>query len=301
VRVAASIQKKEDSSGAVFLRVAPRISWKSFMKSRIVAGTAALVAVCFLVALAAALAAQKLNFKIPPVTTSVDIENQPVSITASGLISQVSAPRGENIFKLEMLADLSGLQQNITMILRGALNREDRCGDHIDIQHAVLTPQTPSSLVVSQLHFERWKCVKVLGKERPNKLIGGNGVIEVKLTPVVDEGHTLRLVPDVGRIEADGALGELLRSGSLGDQLREKIRDSLSQAMQKGTNFKATLPPAIQDYATIEKAQFRDAGTGNLNVVLDGRIRISDEQIKLLATQVKERAAEEKQAHAGTR
>jgi hypothetical protein len=56
----------------------------------------------------------------------------------------------------------------------------------------------------------------MLGKERPNKPIGGNGVIEVKLTPTVDQGTTVRLVPVVGRIEADGALGELLRSGSLG-------------------------------------------------------------------------------------
>ncbi len=256
-----------------------------------------LLTLSFVIAvLVAPLLAQKLTFKIPPVKTSVDIENQPVAITASGIISQVTAPRGENVFKLEMVADLSDLQQNITMILRAALNREDRCGDHIDIQHATLTPQTPSSVVVSQLHFERWKCMKILGKERPNKLIGGNAMVEVKLTPEIDEARTLKLVPDVGRIEADGTLGDLLRSGSLGNQLREKIRDSLLKAMQKGTNFKATLPPAVQDYATIENAQFKDAGTGNLNVVLDGRIQISDEQIKELANQVKERLAAEKTA-----
>lgn len=246
--------------------------------------------------LTVSLQAQKLTFKIPPVKTSIDIENQPTAITASGIISQVSAPRGENLFKLELLADLSEMQQNITMILRSALNREDRCGDHIDIQHATLTPANPASVVVAQLHFEHWKCVKILGKERPNKLIGGNGVIEVKLTPEIDDAKTLRLIPEVGRIEADGALGDLLRSGSLGNQLREKIRSSLLSAMQKGTNFEATLPPAVQDYATITKAQFIDAGTGNLNVVLNGRIQISDDQIKELSNQVRERLAAQKQA-----
>jgi hypothetical protein len=267
------------------------------MTNRIrVAAFALLVVSSLIASLVTPLLAQKLTFKIPPVKTSVDIENQPVAIIASGTISQLSAPRGENVFKLEMMADLSDLQQNITMILRTALNREDRCGDHVDIQHATLTPQTPSSTVVSQLHFERWKCIKILGKERPNKLIGGNAVVEVKLTPEIDEARTLKLVPDVGRIEADGALGDLLRSGSLGNQLREKIRDSLLKAMQKGTNFKATLPPAVQDYATLEKAEFKDAGTGNLNVVLQGRIQISDEQIKELANEVKERIAAEKTA-----
>jgi hypothetical protein len=214
-------------------------------------------------ALLTPLHAQKLTFKIPPVRTS-------------------------------FLGDLSDLQQNITMILRTALNREDRCGDHIDIQHATLIPQTPSSLVVSELHFERWKCMKILGKERPNKLIGGNGKVEVKLTPVIDDGKTLKLVPDVGRIEADGALGDLLRSGSLGNQLREKIRASLLSAMQKGTDFKATLPAAVQDYATLENAQFTDAGNGNLDVVLEGRIHISDEQIRLLSAQVRARVAANK-------
>ena len=118
--------------------------------------------------------------------------------------------------------------------------------------------------MVSQLHYERWKCIRMLGKERPNKLIGGKGVIEVKLTPTVDQGTTARLVPAVGRIEADGALGELLRSGSLGEQLREKIRDSLLHAMQKGTDFKATLPPVAQDYITIEKRTIQRLGRRGL-------------------------------------
>jgi hypothetical protein len=148
---------------------------------------------------------------------------------------------------------------------------------------------TPASLVVATLHLERWTCVKVFGKERPNKLVGGNGTIQVKLTPAVDEGTTLRLVPEIGRIDADGPLGEFLRSGSLGDAIREKITRALLSAMEKGTNFKATLPPVAQDYVTIQDARFQDDGSGNLNVILDGQIRISNEQIKTLADQLKDR------------
>jgi hypothetical protein len=129
----------------------------------------------------------------------------------------------------------------------------------------------------------------VFGKERPNKLVGGNGTIEVRLTPAVEEDSTLRLVPEIGRIEAEGPLGELLRSGSIGARLREKITAALLNSMQKGTNFKATLPPVAQEYAKIQNAQFQDGGSGNLTVVLDGEIRISNEQIKLLSNQLKER------------
>jgi hypothetical protein len=232
---------------------------------------------------------QELTFKIPPVKIPVEIANQPIAITASGIISRVAAERGENVFRLELVGDLSDLQQNITEVLRSQLDRSERCGERIAIQNATLTPMAPASLVVSRLHFERWTCVKVFGKERPNKLVGGNGTIEVKLTPDVEEDSTLRLVADVGRIEAEGPLGELLRSGSIGAAIREKITKALLTAMQKGTNFKATLPPVAQEYAKILNAQFRDGGSGNLDVVLDGEIRISNEQIKLLANQLKER------------
>jgi hypothetical protein len=231
----------------------------------------------------------ELTFKIPPVKIPVEIANQPIAIIASGVISQVAAERGENVFRLELIADLSDLQQNITQVLRSQLDRSDRCGERIAIQNATLTPLAPASLVVARLHFERWSCIKVFGKERPNKLVGGNGTLEVKFTPAVEEDSTLRLVPEVGRIEAEGPLGELLRSGSIGTALREKITKALLSAMQKGTNFKATLPPVAQDYAKILNAQFRDGGTGNLDVVLDGEIRISNEQIKLLGNQLKER------------
>ncbi|MGA9800726.1 MAG: hypothetical protein WBQ68_17055 [Terriglobales bacterium] len=236
-------------------------------------------------------AGQNLTFKIPLVKIPVNIENQPISVTAWGVIAMVKAEPGQNVFRLELVADLSDLQQNITQVLRSQLDRSDRCGERIAIQNATLTPFAPASVVVARLHFERWTCVKVFGKERPNKLVGGNGTIEVKLTPAVEEDSTLRLVPEIGRIDAEGPLGELLRSGSIGAALREKITKALLSAMQKGTNFKATLPPVAQEYAMIKNAQFQNGGSGNLTVVLEGEIRISNEQIKLLANQLKERLA----------
>jgi hypothetical protein len=252
-------------------------------------GLAVLVSAFSMAAPPSSAGGQELTFKIPPTKIAVNIENQPIAIMASGVISRVSVERGQNVFKLQLIADLSDLQQNITEVLRAQLDRSDRCGARIAIQSATLTPLPPASQVLARLHFERWTCVKVFGKERPNKLVGGNGTIEVKLTPAVDDESTLRLVPEIGRVDAEGALGELLRSGAVGAALREKVTKALLSAMQKGTNFKATLPPIAQDYATIQNAQFQDGGSGQLNVVLDGEVRISNEQIKLLASQLKER------------
>jgi hypothetical protein len=234
---------------------------------------------------------QEIAFNIPPVKASVNIENQPIAISTFGVISRVSAENGQNILKLEMTADLSDLQQNITAVLRSRVDRYSRCGERIAIQEAALTPLAPASLVVARVHFERWACPKVFGRENLDELVEGNGTVEVKLTPVIDKDGTLKLVPEVRRIDAEGLLGELLRSGALGDSLREKMTQSLLSAMQKGTDLKTTLPAAVQDYATIQKVQFEDAGAEKLSVVLDGEIRISNEQINALASQLKERVS----------
>ena len=98
-------------------------------------------------------------------------------------------------------------------------------------------------------------------------------------------------MPEVGDIQADGSLGELLRSGALGDTIREKIRSSILSALNKGTNVGATLPPAVQGYVTIQSAEFKDGGGGRLLAILDGEARITQEQVKLLSDQVKERLA----------
>jgi hypothetical protein len=234
--------------------------------------------------------AQNVTFKIPPVKIPLKIKEQTVTITASGVVSVHSKDKDSSLFKLELNADLSELQQNMTALLSSQLDKDDSCGERITIEHADLTPVDPSSLAVVQLHYERWACAKVLGKEKNKRLVGGNATIEVKLTPAIGENNTeLRLVPEVGKIEADGSLGELLRSGSLGDAIRDKIRTSILSAMEKGTNLSATLPPAIQGHATIQNAEFKDGGSGRLLVVLDGEGQITREQIQSLSKQLKER------------
>jgi len=229
------------------------------------------------------------TFKIPPAKISLNIENQAVEIIASGIISVTSRGHDEFVLKLEQNVDLSDLQQNMTGLLRSQLDKDDHCGDRIAIQQASLTPAPPSSRAVVQLHYERYTCVKAFGKQMARKLIGGNGTIQMKFTPTVEEGKTLRLVPEVESIQADGSLGELLRSGPIGEMLREKVTKALLSALQKGADRRLTLPPAAQDIAVIDKAQFRDAGSGRLAVVLGGEVQISDKQIQLLRRQLKER------------
>jgi hypothetical protein len=230
---------------------------------------------------------QDFVFNLPLVKNSVNFRNQPIAITTSGVVSKGVVDGGENTFKLELRADLSDLQQNIIEVLRSQLNRADRCGEQITIQNASLTPLVPASLVVVQLHFERWAC---FGRDTMNEMAEGNGTIEVKLTPAVGEDGTLRLVPEVGRIDAQGLVGELLRSGSLGETVRDTVTQSVLSAVQQGGDFKMTLPATAQGYATLRRAQFQGTGAGKLIAVLDGEIRVSNEKATALTSELRGRS-----------
>jgi hypothetical protein len=242
-------------------------------------------------ALSAPAKREDFTFKIPPSKIPLNIQNQPVAIIASGIVSVSTREHDDYLLKLEMTADLSEFQQNMTALLRSQLDKDDRCGDRIAVQNASLTPVEPSIRAAVQLHYERYACLKVFGKQKAQRVVQGNGAIQLKLTPTVEEKKTLRLTPAVESIQADGSLGELLRSGSLGATLRQKITNALLSAMQKGTDRNLTLPPAVQNIAAIDEAAFRDNGSGGLALVLGGEVRISEQQVQLVKSQLKERLA----------
>jgi hypothetical protein len=232
---------------------------------------------------------EEFTFKIPPQKISMNIQNQPLTIAASGVISVRSRGRDEYTLRLELDADLSDVQQNITGLLRSQLDKDDPCGDRVAIEHATLTPVGPAGQAVVQLHYERYACARAFGKKMSTKLVGGNGVIQMKFTPTIEGGKTLRLVPEVESIQADGSLGELLRSSPVGAMVTEKLTKALLAAMEKGTDRSLTLPPSVQDIAMVVKAQFEDEGSGRLGIVLRGEAAISPQQILLLKNQLKQR------------
>jgi hypothetical protein len=121
---------------------------------------------------------------------------------------------------------LSNFQENLTPVMAAQLNRSDRWGE-------------------AYVHYERFTCVKAFGKEIVKRLVGGNGVVEVNLSPLVRENRIV-LAAEVRKIDADGSLGEVLRSGSLGDSLRQKIAASIESSVQKSANSPMGAPPGFR-------------------------------------------------------
>jgi hypothetical protein len=215
---------------------------------------------------------QNAAIRIPPVKNSMNVANQPVAVTTSGTIAKGAKEEGENTFKFELTTDMSDLQQNITEVLRGQLDKSDPCGEQIAVQSAVLTPSEPAILAVVNLHYERWAC---FGRNSPNEMAEGNGTAEVKLTLAVGKDGGLRLDPKIDRVEAEGLMGELLRSGSLGETVRDKIAEAIFSTVLRGSDYKTILPFAAQGEVTLRRVEFEGSGPGQLSAVLDGGLRLS--------------------------
>lgn len=261
------------------------------MRIRTRAPLAALGAIGMMLCMAQA---ADLTLQIPPVKTSLNVGGQPMEIQAWGTISAAQS----GLVRLAVTVDLGSFQENIIPVLRTQLNRSDRCGERLSVERATLAPAAPSSVLNLQVHYERFGCVKALGKQVVKRLVGGDAVIEVDLSPSVEDrasnenpaenparenpagGQRISLTARVRKIDADGSLGELLNSGQLGDSIREKIDASVESAVRKSANLKSSLPPEVAEVASIKSVQFADGGSGRLWLAIAGEAGLSAGQFQ---------------------
>jgi hypothetical protein len=225
---------------------------------------------------------QDLTLKIPPVTVSFEAGGQAIPVTAWGTVSSLSP----GAFRLALTADLAGLQDNITPLLHTELDRSDRCGERLSVDHAVLAPSDPAAVLTVNLRYERWGCAKVFGKEAVKRLVAGNGVVVVKLTPSAGpEG--IGMAAEVQKIDADGSLGEVLRSGSMGASVKEKIANSIQSAIRKCMDLKSTMPARIAAATAFESARFASGPEGRLWISAGAGLRLSPDEFQALAHEMK--------------
>jgi hypothetical protein len=245
---------------------------------------------------------QGVTFSLPPVTNAITVAGQPITIPASGAVvshssaensgessGQSSAEISNNLFGLKLVDDLSDVQQNVTAILRSELKRPPRCGERVDLQQATLTPFAPASLVIADLHIERWICPP--GQQTAVHVADANATIEVKLIPSIASDKGLGLSSEITRVEADGFFRDMLRTGDLGKELREQITAALLPVLQKGADLKSALPPVAEQSAKLQKVQFQDDGADQMSLVFDGRLELSEAQAQQFAAQLKQRLA----------
>ena len=226
--------------------------------------------------------AQDVTFNLPAVKDRADVGSRSITVVASGVLSQTEARGDLRTFRLDSNLDLTDLQQNITAIMNAQLREGSACGERLGLRSANILPAPPASVLVLQLHFERWLCA---GRSSPTELAESDGSVTVKVTPSV-QNSTLTMAATFSRIDASGMMADDLRSGDLGDDLRDKVAKLLLLAVQSGVDFKSTLPESLQNAASLDSAKFQDGGAGILRMVLSGQVQLSNEQATLLANQL---------------
>lgn len=85
-------------------------------------------------------------------------------------------------------------------------------------------------------------------------------------------------------------MGEALRSGDLGDELREKLSDVILPVLRTGLNFEKSLLRAVRGSAAVQSARFQDAGMARFEIVFDGQMDVSGEQVSLMVSQLNQAA-----------
>lgn len=235
---------------------------------------------------------QGFAYNLAPAKNTVNFGGQAMTVTTSGIISKTTSEKSDNTFAVELSDDLSDVQIDITDILRSHLDTSDRCGERIDIQTAELTPRNPAAMVVAQLHFERWTCSPIFGQGGMSEIVEGNGTIEIQLTPAVAPDGTMKLVTQIGQVQAQGLIGDLLRSGSLGQTIRDKTAEVFVSIMRQSTDFKNALPSGVRNYAILRHAEFQGTGSGRLIVRLSGEINVSSDRLSAVTSEL-QRATQE--------
>jgi len=213
--------------------------------------------------------AQSDTVKLPPIKTALTLEGQPVAIAVWGEVSPA---------RLLATVDLGDFQEHLTPILAAQLNRADKCGERLTVQKAVMAP---SGLLVANVHYEHFACAKAFGKEINKRMVGGDAVVEVNLTPSVADNH-IAMDAEVRKIDADGSLGEALRSGSFGDSIRQKIAVNIEASVRKSADLKSALPAGMDGVLTLRTVRFADCGSGRLCLTVEGELHLSAEQFQLL-------------------
>jgi hypothetical protein len=227
-----------------------------------------------------------LTFNLPLVKSTITLASQSLGVAVSGVLFETAVENNQRTFRLEMAENMSELQPIITEVLGAQIDRANSCGEHIAVRQATLRPSTPASVVTLQLHFERWTCLRVGGQTMSNELAESDGEVEIKLVPALEKSGSLTLTSEFSRIDARGMMGDAIRSGDLGPDIRERLTQSLLPVFQVGANFRNTLPQAIQGAATLKSAKFQDLGAGVLGLTLEGQVQISDQQAKVLVDQL---------------
>ena len=223
------------------------------------------------------------TFKIPPVKIPLNIKTeQHHRSIASGSITMGAKDHGVNTLSVDLHGRSCGSATELYPPRR--LPNSTKTSDAATAFESRMPELRPPSRRAS-----RWcsyitsagGCARSLGKQEVKRLIGGDALVQMKLTPSVGENDTdLRLAAELGlRSKQRDRWANCCVPEPCGARRRAKrFRLRFSPRCEKVWTWAQFFLPVLQDSVTIQDARFRDAGSGQLVVRPAGQVRITDEQ-----------------------
>lgn len=219
----------------------------------------------------------QLSLQLTSLTIEQKMQGQIVQFVVSGdvLLNEES---DTVTAQLSVLVDMADLQKKIAPIVQALGNRNDGCGDQLQLHTITLMPAEPLAEIDIDGHYEKWVCDKIFGK---NKLFEQNPSAKIHLTPQIEGSQTITLGFEVADLNVDGLLGSLLKDGTIGPPLKKGLLDALRPIF--GPPLRVSLPEPFKGYDPVfDRVWFVALSGGKLGMRLEGRFNLSVSQIKNL-------------------
>jgi hypothetical protein len=193
-----------------------------------------------LVLTGAAYAGEPFRLPFEPFTAKVPFDGREISLNVSGTAMATDLDTALDV-KADIVVSLADLRAQIGDVIRSKVNRDDECGDRLDIHTVDLRAEPPVAMLDASAHYERWGC----GLGMKAALVKQNGDIRIRLIPVVKD-DTIQVDFDVVAVKANGVLGELLRDGVAGPLIVDQLRSLFPKTLTAG-RLRDALPAAVRD------------------------------------------------------
>lgn len=220
-------------------------------------------------------AAERFAIPFRAFTLHASIEGRDVAIPVSGTATAEDLGTALDI-RADIVADLADFRAQLGPIVRAKMNRDDDCDAKLRVDTVEFLAEPPVATLVATAHYEKWACF--LGAK--TRLFEQNGEVQVTVTPEVnDDAIAVRFA--VTRVDADGVLGELLRTSIFGPWITEQIEQAFPKSLTVG-RLRSALPPALKDVpATLSDVSMQDGGAGT--PAIRGTLRLTIAADQLLA------------------
>jgi hypothetical protein len=220
-------------------------------------------------------AAEPISLPFKTFSLTVPIESRRVELKVSGTASAIDKGDALDVHA-DIVVDLADLRAQIGDIVRAKANRNDDCGDRLDVHTVDLRAAPPGASLTAAAHYEKWACA--FGAQ--TRLFEQNGDVVLRLTPVVS-GDTITMNVDLTEAHGDGGVGVMLRDAVLGSWLTEQLRTLFPNQLTVA-NIRDGLPAALRDIpATLDRVSIVDGGNGK--PVIGGTLHLVVPADKVLA------------------